>query len=271
MDDIHDYDSDDEDRGEPVEFIPINDGALPRHIRCASHTLSRIGTKDADDASSDPIYHMKFTEAFAKLNALCKKYNRPKSSELIKSMLKSSLVMPCATRWNSLYDSISRLLKFDVNLLNEINVALSLDSFLTADMEFFQEYVTVMQPIADAIDSLQSDTYYSYFLPTLTSIKYSLESMAAEDNLKHCQPLLEAITNGFEKRFGHFFEMNDDRCLIAVMSTCIHPYFKTRWLHEDMHAGSHLSQIENLLVREAISIEKETAAPSVKQNNEDEE
>lgn len=118
-----------------------------------------------------------------------------------------------------------------------------------------------MRPIAEAIDLLQSESYYSYFLPTLTTIKYALESMAAESNFKHCQPLLEAITGGFEKSFGHFFFQDDDRARAAIISTCVHLHFKTRWMHEDMHTSEYISTIENILVQEAQTIEKETKPP----------
>lgn len=207
---------------------------------------------------------MRFNQAFTKLNELCKKYNRPKSSELIKAILKSSLIMPCKTRWNSLFDSITRLLTFDIKLLNKVTEALSLEQISPNDTEFFNEYVTVMGPIAEAIDSLQSDSFYSHFLPTLVNIKYVLESMAAESNLKHCQPLLEAITAGFEKRFGHFFDDCDDKTMAAVMSSCVHSHFKMRWFHEDMHTNNYSTRIENIIVREAIRIEKEpqTATPN---------
>lgn len=34
----------------------------------------------------------------------------PKSAEIIKSIIGCSLIYPCLTRWNSLFDSISQLL-----------------------------------------------------------------------------------------------------------------------------------------------------------------
>lgn len=214
VEDHYQNDSDDEDvDGYNVEFVPIDDAALPNHYRCASHTLSRVATKDAENALTITMYATRFNQAFAKLNSLCKKFNRPKSSEIIKAILGSSLIMPCKSRWNSLYDSIKRLLEFDVKLLKKTTHALSLDDFSVVDFEFFKEYVLVMNPIAQAIDSLQSDTFYSYFLPTITNIKYCLEPMGAESNLKHCSALLDAITDGFNKRFGHFFDLADDRTM----------------------------------------------------------
>lgn len=270
VDELTHHESDDEDeRGEPVEFISIEDGALPTHFRCASHTLSLVGTKDAKLAMEDATYPIRFNQAFSKLNALCKKYNRPKSCELIKSMLGKSLVMPCKTRWNSLFDSIKRILEFDVTLLNRTVTLLnrdtrshSIEEFTTTDIEFFTEYVKVMSPIAEGIDSLQTDEFYSFFLPTLTNIKYTIESLAAEAGLMHCVPLLEAVTTGFDKRFGHFCNLYDDRTKAALISTCVHPYFKTRWLHEDLHTGSNIKVVEDMLLDEAKTIIKEKAAPT---------
>lgn len=239
----------DDDKVDPVDFVSIEDNVLPSHFRCAAHTLSRVGTKDANDAKKNRLYQMRFDQAFLKLNAICKKYNKPKSCELIKSILKSSLEMPCKTRWNSLYDSIKRILEFDLKSLNKAAAALSLDEFSEVDMEFFREYVMVMEPIATSIDQLQADTYYSYLLPVLTNIKYSLESLADGKNLQLCVPLLESITAGFNRRFGHFFDQSDDRSRAAVMSSSVHPYFKLRWVHKKYDTEILLRNSGNIVSR----------------------
>lgn len=279
----NDYDADDDDdsdneedetdrSGRHVEFIKINDDIFPYHYRCAAHTLSRIGTKDASRALDNEMYKLRFNEAFAKLNGLCKKFNKPKSCELIKATLKSSLVMPCSTRWNSLFDSIKCLLKFDIEQLNSVCSALSLDDFSAIDIEFFKEYVPVMAPVAEGIDSLQGDTFYSFFLPILTRIKYKFESIATVSKLKHCKPLLKAIRDGFEKRFGHFFDLEDDRAIAAIVSACVHPYFKTRWLHKSLHSPENVNMIEMMILREAkkVSDEVEKRNADIKKEKEDE-
>lgn len=173
-------------------------------------------------------------------------------------MLGKSLDMPCKTRWNSLFDNVRRILEFEVTLLNRTVTLLnrdtrshSIEEFTTTDIKFFIEYVKVMSTIAERIDSLQTDEFYSFFLPTLTNIKYTIESLAAE---------AEAVTTGFDKRFGHFLNSYDDRTKAALISTCVHPYFKTRWLHEDLHTGSNIKVVEDMLLDEAKTIIKEKAA-----------
>lgn len=254
IDEFNQTNSNDDDEVDPIEFVSIEDNVLPSHFRCAAHTLSRVGTKDANDAKKDRLYQMRFDQAFLRLNAICKKYNRPKSCELIKSILKSSLVLPCKTRRNSLYDSIKRILEIDLKSLNKAAAALSLDEFSEVDMEFFREYVMVMEPIATSIDQLQADTYYSYLLPVLTNIKYSLESLADGENLQHCVPLLKSITAGFNRRFGHFFDLYDDRSRAAVISSSVHPYFKMRWVHKVYDTDEYFSKIQEILYREALVI-----------------
>lgn len=256
---LEENDIDDDDQHDFVQFSEIGDDILPTHFRCASHTLCRVGTKDASNALKNDMYKLRSEQAFAKLNSLCKKYNRPKSSELIRIMLKSALVMPCKTRWNSLYDSVKRLIEFDVELLNQVMNVLKLEEFTRVDIVFLREYVKVMEPIATGIDLLQSDSYYSFLLPTLTNIKYSLDLLRTEHDLKYCVPLLNEISKGFQQRFGHFFDFNDDRSKAAIITAAVHPYFKTRWIHKDYNTDENISEIQQLLIREALIVAKESA------------
>lgn len=87
-----------EDETIEVEFVGIDDSMLSSHFRCAAHTLSLVGTKDANDALKDHSYLKHFNSAFSKVNILCKKNNRPKSSESIVKILGKSVPTPCITR-----------------------------------------------------------------------------------------------------------------------------------------------------------------------------
>ena len=92
----------------------------------------------------------------SKCSSLWNKSGRPKSAEVIQDKLGCSLRLPCPTRWNSLFDSINVLLEKKA-VLNEAMCALNLPIFKSHELEFLEEYVTVLAPIAIAIDRLQGE------------------------------------------------------------------------------------------------------------------
>lgn len=243
-----------EDRLE-IEFFEIPDNMLSAHYRCASHTLNLIATSDVGKIT-DLQYKATSQSAFAKVNVLCRKTNHPKSSETIKQILGKSLVVPCKTRWNSLYDTVSRILEFDIKLLNKVMVELEESKFTTIDYEFLKEYVHVMRPIARALDNLQSNCYFAYLLPTIHTMKAQLEEIQAE-NLVHCKPLMNQLDKAINRRFSKYFSLHEDVCKAAVVATCSHPHFKMRWLHKSFVAN-YSKQIQNIVIDAAINIAQQS-------------
>ena len=128
--------------------------ALSSHLRCCFHTLSLVATSDPKTAIMG-AYGKLHHGVFAKCSSLWNCAGRPKSSEVIKRILDCQLRLPCSTRWNSLYDSLMALLKH--KKLNDLMIALALPSFREAEVEFIKEYAMILQPIAVALDRLQSD------------------------------------------------------------------------------------------------------------------
>jgi hypothetical protein len=89
-----------------------------------------------------------------------------------------------------------------------------------------------MGPVAVALDKLQGekDAFFGNIMPTLTTIQQKLNGMM-NTNLKHAEPLVSALLNGLDKRFGEelsFSRTVKDK-IIAFVS---HPYFKLRWIPE---------------------------------------
>ena len=93
---------------------------LPTQERCFAHTLSLIATTDIKKTSY-PALHKKF---------LCHYFKKPQRfgiSAIFLSRLKSfsifanrNLVTPCIARWNSLFDSLQCLLKFEQCTLKDL-------------------------------------------------------------------------------------------------------------------------------------------------------
>lgn len=88
----------------------IDEPDLPSHYRCAAHTLNLIATTDADRAELDSAYKKLSRSTFAKCQALWNKFSRTTAAnEIVSKEAGLQLVRPCATRWNSVFNSVARL------------------------------------------------------------------------------------------------------------------------------------------------------------------
>lgn len=114
-------DEEDEEGGEEVEFVDVSallnedDGfefQLPKHQRCACHLLNLIATVDAMKATSNEAYKKVYRSTFAKCYALWNKCGRSiLAAEAVEDACSLQLLRPNATRWNSLFLAVERLLK----------------------------------------------------------------------------------------------------------------------------------------------------------------
>ena len=126
-----------------------------------AHTLSLIATTDIKK-TSHPALHKKFLSSFAKATAIWNKCNLPKPAEIIFNICRRNLVTPCITRWNSHFDSLQCLLKFEPCTLKDLCQKLHLPELNESEVEFLLEYCTVLEPIAVAIDKLQDELLSFY-------------------------------------------------------------------------------------------------------------
>ncbi|KAF2363089.1 Ribonuclease H-like domain [Trinorchestia longiramus] len=139
--------------------------------------------------------------------------------------------LPCTTRWNSLHDALTLLLKHREKL-NELFTALELPTLKTSEIEFIDEYICVLAPIATAIDHLQGEEaiFYGHFLPTLVTVQNKLNELKS-NQLEYCVPLLQAVFQGFQKRFKKNHQLVDEPDVHdAILAATTHPYFKLRWV-----------------------------------------
>lgn len=107
--------------GVEVDFVEVtavldeDDGLqfqLPKHHRCACHLLNLVSTVDAAKACSNEAYKKLSRSAFAKCHALWNKCGRSAAAaEIIEDTCKIQLIRPNATRWNSLFLAIERILR----------------------------------------------------------------------------------------------------------------------------------------------------------------
>ena len=255
---------------------PIDDDrddgiTLASHLRCCSHTLNLVCTTDAKRALKGP-YSKLHNSAMGKCSALWNMSGRPKSAEIIQGTINRQLRLPCATRWNSLFDSLSSLLE-NKDKLNELMSRLGLPVFREAELEFIQEYVDVMHPIALALDRLQADKscFYGCMLPTLLAVQKKLVRLDST-TLRHCQPLLDAVVEGYSKRFEKFLKLDSSHeTKAAILATVSNPTFKQKWLtiNPELNRTLTKKRVHEILVSAIKNVIEQTAQPELHLENHD--
>jgi hypothetical protein len=85
---------------------------LPPHHRCAAHSLNLVSTVDAEKAEEHPIYKRLSRGTFAKCQSLWNKSSRSsQAAEVIEDECGLVLLKPNATRWNSVFLAVERLVR----------------------------------------------------------------------------------------------------------------------------------------------------------------
>uniref|UniRef100_A0A6P7H747 Uncharacterized protein LOC114347928 n=2 Tax=Diabrotica virgifera virgifera TaxID=50390 RepID=A0A6P7H747_DIAVI len=205
---------------------------LPKHFRCASHTLNLIATTDYKNLiKENAVLRKRHTAAFQKCNLLWNKANRPKSNEIIQNILGHTLSRPGITRWNSLYDSVKQILKEKVKL-NTLFKKLELEPFKGTELLFLEDYCMVMEPLAHTLDFLQGEhannSFFGFLLPSLLSLinKYE-KKVAVRTTYKYGgEYIAKMCLDNLRRRFADILSLN---CKEVVIAAVLIPQFKFRW------------------------------------------
>jgi hypothetical protein len=136
---------------------------------------------------------------------------------------------------------------------------LKLPCFKDVELDFLDECCQVLAPVAVALDRLQGEEncYYADLLPTLFRVGSHLTSLQSV-NLRHCGPLLNSVTTGFNRRFADFLKLSPEREVnMAILASLSYPYFKLRWLPNSL--ADQRSRLQALFVSSAKSMTNPTA------------
>ena len=172
-DDDESDDNKDIDLSENDDDTVMNVITLPEDVRCTAHTLNLLATSDFVKGLKLFSLLKKHKSVLKECNFLWKAIRRPKSAESILVILGGRLIYPVITRWNSLYGSINRVLKYKdkLNFLLEHICSESNNptlAFTEPDFIYPRELQEVLLPIAIALDTLQKDKiYFGDLLPSV--------------------------------------------------------------------------------------------------------
>ncbi|CAL1671837.1 unnamed protein product [Lasius platythorax] len=235
-DDYNDNDDDDDDNCDNIDNIPVEneevsdqiDVILPRHLRCASHTLHLIASSDAVKIIRDDLRLKRLhKEAIKECQKLWRKLRSPKNRESLKKYLKCSLKRPVVTRWNSLYDCLKQIITLEDKLTNiqqHVNFEVGIREH---HFRYIKDYLLCMEPLALGIDKAQAETtcYYGCLLPLLLSIKNKWTAILRDNNVVFCKKLVKGMQLKLIDRFKDFFEINGQG-EVAALAAITHPRFK---------------------------------------------
>lgn len=207
---------------------------LSRHIRCCAHTLSLCATNDImKTIKSSPHLHEMHTKVMQKCNTLWNAASRPKSAEIIQSVLGHTLSRPGDTRWNSLFDSLTQIQKIKEKF-SELTKALDLKqcSFTVSDHNYIEEFLFCLKPLSQALDILQGDknVFYGMVFPTLLCLQRKLMVINSEQ-LMYCKLIRKSLLDSIEKRFSNILSFKTVEADNAAIATFSHPKFKNKWLN----------------------------------------
>lgn len=191
--------------------------------------------------------------AISKCSILWRLSSRQKTAEIIEEVLHTKLSYPVPTRWNSLFDAICQILKQKEKLDDLFHHLDVKNSFKAIEIEYIEEYVLVLKPIAIAIDRLQGEKncFFGQLLPTIFTIQTKMKDMK-NLQLKHCDGLRLAIIDSLEKRWNSYINL-DGEADRAIIAACSHPMFKMRWLPSPL-LNEKAKEIQNTLVNLALPL-----------------
>ncbi|CAI6357243.1 unnamed protein product [Macrosiphum euphorbiae] len=207
-------------------YNEFDDITLPNQIRCLSHTLNLLAVSDSNKAKSNNSYKDLYDDAFDKAHTFWNLLRRStKALDVVKDIVQCKFPIPVITRWNSFYNSVNKLLQYK-SCLNNIFQKLNIPRLKTKEIEFFEEYVRIMEPIAISLDIFQGEKncFLGVVLPTLFIMSDKIS------HLKHCQHLKDTILNNFKIRFSYIIDLEKESSKTFIISAISHPKFKLSWI-----------------------------------------
>ncbi|KAK7885917.1 hypothetical protein WMY93_025538 [Mugilogobius chulae] len=128
--------------------------------------------------------------------------------EIVEQECQLQFLRPTQTRWSSLFLAVERVAHIQKEqgeaAIRNVCTALKIKMFTPAEFGFLAEYTAVMKPVAMTLNILQGE-------------KLDL-------TCKVCRPLVTALLNGFQKRFGD--AMVEPELIAAAI---LLPKFRTFW------------------------------------------
>lgn len=231
------------------------DIVLPPQMRCIAHQLNLACTSDVLKYLKEKRVDMTYVSVFSKLHHF---WNKTKRSALLKEQIKEKfgiqLPIPVKTRWNSLFDATKV-----ITSLNRAKIK-GLASFALRERgainekewTFLDEYVKLLEPVAQALDILQGDKTVTLgdVLPTLIVVQMRLRSFT---DLNCAENVRIGLLSNLKKRFP-FLDLENMTSVPYVLATVSQPKFKLDWIAD----ANDAEKIKKLFIAECHKFYKKS-------------
>lgn len=198
-----------------------------------------------------------------KCSSLWSKASRPKSSEIIFETIGVHLSYPVTTRWNSLFDSLTKILIFKEKL-DELCNKLGLLKFNISDINYMDEYCKMMAPVSSSIDFLQGQNiYYGYTLPCLITLRNKFKKILIE--LTVLKEIAGDMETALLRRFNSYFILSSE-VEDAIAATVLCPAVKLSCFPALIDIAGNLKcsteNINAIVIRYAKELQNEASEDS---------
>lgn len=249
-----------------TEMDTEDDPALPPQLKCAAHTLNLVGSSDfAKSMKTVPLLADLHERAMKKCQFLWKASRRPKSGEVIREIINASLKYPVVTRWNSLFDSLTCLMKYEEQLNVLLEQVLNLENdkalnnqeitlFTQEELTHLRQVQRILTPISMSLDLLQGeqDCDYGHLLPALSKTLGSLTQLEMEVPGDY-RKLVSELVKHFDRRFGEHFRLDNSVGRNAILACCFHPRYRFAYL-VNKFPPTELAEIRKICIQELVNI-----------------
>jgi hypothetical protein len=135
------------------------------------------------------------TKVIQKCSTLWNAASRPKSADIIQSVLGHTLSRSGETRWNSLFDSLTQIQKIKIKSSELTRLPnLKQCSFTVSDHNNIGKFLFCVKLLSQALDILQGDKniFYGMVFPTLLCLQRKLIVINSEQ-LMYCKLIRKSL------------------------------------------------------------------------------
>lgn len=129
---------------------------------------------------------------------------------------------------------IKQLVGIEMEYLNIVCDKLQTERFSNIDIDFLNEFLVCLQPIAETITVLEGDIFYGHTLPALFTIQMNFEEIRS-NGLKYTLALLNALESGFEKRYNEYLYPFNAAAAPYYLAMASHPSYKLDCIQVEKH------------------------------------
>ncbi|CAH2009439.1 unnamed protein product [Acanthoscelides obtectus] len=142
-----------------------------------------------------------------------------------------SVIQECATRWNSMFYMIERLIKIKDAIILYTSQHPNLPQLVPSDWVKLETCTRILKPFEEVTKSLSStEACISSVIPLIHVLVCAMQNFLTEDNIgndQDCKNVIQKLIEEINNRFGELHNNN-----LYAISTYLDPKYKTKFFNE---------------------------------------